>query len=837
MAQYLSIALPIPMRRLFTYLLPDGMNAERGMRVLVPFGKRSLTGIVVDPNAAALPDAKAIHEVLDDIPLMNTTMLEFTRWMSEYYLASWGETLHAAVPQGMSPESVITIKLLHVLDEQQLAIIARKGPKRAALLRLLQKHKGPVSVAHLQQQLRSDSISSQLEALEHAGLIEIQRTIKAQAQAKTQRVVQLSEELFSNASMLQQLLDTLDRKAPRQAEVLGSVYLAQRQSKRAVPVHEVLVKTQTTASVIKSLVTKSYLIESTEEVHRSFDRTDEDERLHDRDESTVELTDEQSHASSVIEQALDSAKAKTFLLHGVTGSGKTIVYMHAIRHARTLGKSALILVPEISLTPQLIDRFRSVFGTDIAVLHSRMSIGERFDEWRAIQRGDARIVLGVRSALFAPVQNLGLIIVDEEHEASYKQDSPAPRYNARDSAVMRGIMEGAIVVLGSATPSIESMYNARSAKYHLLSLSKRADNAQLPDIKIVDLVDARKRKQVVQSFSLEMIDAIVDRLAKKEGVILLQNRRGFAPRLECMDCGHVPTCRDCSVSLTYHKHLNQLRCHYCGYTETAVKSCQECGSAEMLEFGAGTQRIEEELNEILEKRGIKARIQRVDLDSTSRKGSLRKILASFRKEEIDILVGTKMLAKGLDFERVTFVGVVNADLQLYMSDFRASERNFQLLTQVAGRAGRSSTKRGEVLIQTMQPKHPAIVATKLAQYELFYSDELQQRLDAFYPPFSRFVVIELSGRDAQLVQQHAQHIVFALPRSSPSLRVLGPTKPDVDRIRGSYRRVIVLKSSKADDPGGQYMRQSLSAALQHYRDRHASSLIRVSVDVDSYSAL
>ncbi len=837
MPQYVHIALPIPARRLFTYIVPDGMTAQRGMRTLVPFGKRSLTGIIVELNCPALPDAKHIHELLDDQPLMSPNMLDFTKWMAEYYLASWGETLHAAIPQGMSPESVVTVRLLQTLEEQHLDFISRSAPKRAALLRVLQRHTGQLTVAFLQQQLKSDSITTQLEALEHAGFIEIQRGMKAQAQAKTLKAFMLSDELFLNPSAVQSLMDDLDHRAPKQAQLLGAVYVHQLRTKGPMASTEALAKAQATAASAKSLVEKGYLLESLVEVHRNADPTSADELLHTKDETTYALSEEQDHALKALNTALDAGKAKTFLLHGVTGSGKTLVYMHAIKHAQSLGKSALVLVPEISLTPQLVDRFRAVFGSTIAVLHSRMSIGERYDEWRSIQRGDAKIVLGVRSALFAPLSQIGLIIVDEEHEVSYKQESPAPRYNARDCAVMRGIVEGAVVLLGSATPSIESMYNARTAKYHLLEIRSRVDNAVLPTIEVIDIVDARKRKKMEGSFSSQMLDEICVRIEKKEGVILLQNRRGFSPRLECIDCGFIPKCRDCSVSLTYHKHLNMLRCHYCGYSESALKSCQVCGSAELSEVGAGTQRIEEELNAALIARNVTARIQRVDLDSTSRKGSLRKILLDFQKAEIDILVGTKMLAKGLDFERVTFVGVVNADLQLYLSDFRASERSFQLLTQVSGRAGRSADKRGEVLIQTAQPQHPAIVSTKLAQYDLFYNDELQQRREALYPPFTRFVVIELSGRDMHLVQDHAQHLVFALPRNSAALKVLGPTKPDVDRIRGSYRRVIILKSVKSEDPGGAYMRQSLQHALQHYRDRHASSAIRVSVDIDSYSSL
>ncbi|MFM8473958.1 MAG: primosomal protein N', partial [Candidatus Kapaibacterium sp.] len=598
MPHHVNIALPIPARRTFTYTVPEDIEVRCGMRALVPFGKRTLTGIIVETDAASLVEAKPVHEILDLVPVFDASMLDFTKWMSDYYLASWGETLHAALPHGMTPESVVSVTLTAPIDEERLREMERHAPKRAALVAALERHKGPIQVSTLQRTLKSDSVAAQLDALEHAGLVSIQREIHGRATAKTQRAVSLSTAIRSDHRQLRSLLDELDSRAPVQARIISVLSVHHLRSDEPMVVAELMTTAKAQASSLRMLIEKGICEEHVVEVRRRGDQPDQDSLAH-RDETALPLHPEQRHAVDAIGDALAAAQQKTFLLHGITGSGKTLVYMHALRRVRTLSKSALILVPEISLTPQLIDRFRMTFGDEIAVVHSRMSPGERYDTWRAIARGQVSIVLGVRSALFAPLLSCGLIIVDEEHESSYKQDSPSPRYHARDSAVMRGVLDHAVVILGSATPSMETMYNAQTGKYHLLELHQRSDNAVLPAVRLVDVRDARKRKMMSGAFSHELLSEIRRRIADKEGVLLLQNRRGYSPRLECGDCGHVPTCTQCSVSLTYHKNNNLLRCHYCGSTRPALKSCTECGSAEMAEVGVGTQRAEEELRALL----------------------------------------------------------------------------------------------------------------------------------------------------------------------------------------------------------------------------------------------
>ena len=468
-----------------------------------------------------------------------------------------------------------------------------------------------------------------------------------------------------------------------------------------------------------------------------------------------------------------------------------------------------------------------------------MTNHERYEHWRTIRNGNARIVIGARSALFAPFREgrLGLIIVDEEHESSYKQEAPAPRYNARDFAVVRGNIENIVTILGSATPSMESMFNAQHGKYHYLHISSRADGATLPELQLIDIREHRKSGTLHGSFSEEMLQAIIQRVIKNEGVILFHNRRGFARFQECPDCGHIPMCKHCSVSLTLHKHSGMLRCHYCGYAERSMHSCKICGGTDIKEPGTGTQKVEEELQDILFARGIKAVIERMDLDTTSKKGEHRRILTAFSKKEIGILIGTQMVAKGLDFPHVSMVGIIDADHQLFMPDFRSSERTFQLLTQVAGRAGRSGHLQGNVFLQTSHPEHQSILATMTGSYELFYNDELQSRKEALYPPYSRIVTIECAGPDEYAVHESATIISRLLPTKGQPFLLLGPSIPFIAKLKSQYRRVIVLKGNKNEDPSGEILRASMKKAMQVYADTHAKKTVKVTIDIDAYGSV
>jgi primosomal protein N' (replication factor Y) len=736
----------------------------------------------------------------------------------------------AALPAGMSPKTMLKISLVKELDNEEVERLSGQSQKRRMFLNYLLQHDEPVSLAFLKKRLKMPYLSDYLESLAENGIIRIDTGYTKTTKVKKQKGIILTPEYFGDENKLKDLLDELDKSKPKHSILISNVYLAQ--SKDIVPkISSLLKELKLSRSNVNTLTKKGVLEIIDIEVDRSL--TDED-LLAERDESKLQLTEEQQHCYNEIKHAIVNKEHKPILIHGVTGSGKTLIYIHAINHIIEQDKSVLLLVPEISLTPQLIDRFRNVFGNNIVALHSRMSDGERFDAWRLIRKGEKHIVIGARSAVFAPMQNLGLLIVDEEHEPSYKQDSPAPRYNARDTAVMRAKLEDIPIILGSATPSLESMHNAETGKYKLLEIKERADGAYLPEIILVDKTAASKSGQFSGSVSKHLIEEIEEKLKNKEGIIIFQNRRGFASFLECPDCGYIPECKNCSVSLTYHKKKNQLRCHYCGYTINAHRSCPACGYPELKEYGFGTQRIEDELSKILQSEGYNPVIQRVDLDSTGKKGSLRKIFTAFIAGEIDILVGTQMVAKGLDFERVTLVGVVNADLQMFLPDFRATERTFQLLTQVAGRSGRSGGKPGKVFIQTAHPRHLALRAVLDSSYDLFYKNELANRRELNYPPFVRFIVIEFSGKNEHTVEKKATQFLNLLPQNK-AYQIFGVTQPFVAKLQNRYRRMIIIKGYKTKDKNGNILRMNLKKAIADYAEKYGTSAVHVKIDVDAYS--
>ena len=829
-----KVVLPLPLDREFDYLA-ESHDSLIGKRVLVPFGRRTMTGYVVDESSAIQDsDLRNVIEIQDELPVFDQKMLDLMKWVAKYYMCSWGEALKAALPQGMSPKSVLKIKIIQRLTDPEVEQMKRRAPKRGALLEVLYNHDNEVSVGYLQKFLRAESISPQIEALEKLGIIECERKVEKSVKAKTSKGVRINEDLFNDEAELKEVFDELDKRAPKQSFTLSHLYVNRQNETPNIAFAELGKRFNISPTSIQSLIKKGYADEVTIEQDRSIDK--DSGSLASIDESRHVLTHEQQSAKDAVFAALDDDKFKAFLLHGVTGSGKTLVYIHIIKKVLDEGKTALLLVPEISLTPQLLDRFEQVFPGQIAAQHSRMSEGERYDAWRKIRSGKAKLVIGVRSSVFAPLENLGIIIADEEHEQSFKQSSPVPRYNGRDVAIYRAKSENIPIVLGSATPSIESMHNARSGRYELLEIRSRADGASLPKIRSIDMRDARKNSQLIGSYSKDLIEKINEKLIAKEGIILFLNKRGFSSYMECWDCGNIPKCRDCDVSLTYHKYNNTLRCHYCGYTEKAHKSCQVCGHEEMSVVGTGTQKIEEEATEIIKDLAADAVLERMDLDTASRKGAHRKILERFSSGATDILLGTQMVAKGLDFSRVTLVGVVNADQQLFLQDFRAQEKTFQLLTRVSGRAGRSKDKPGEVIIQTSHPESFAIQAAIAGDYNSFYKFEIEQRKAASYPPFTRFILIEISSRDQKMADEHSMYFVRKLGFGGKFYTVLGPTIPYISRIRTYYRRQIIIKNYKQFDPSGRRVRRAIRNAITDYRSEKSSSKVRITIDIDSYSA-
>ncbi len=738
---YVDVVLPLPLPTPFTYAMPDGADAAPGSRVLVPFGSRRLTGVVVG-RAGAVADVERIREiidVLDENPSFSEEMLELTRWMAEYYVCSWGEVIRAVLPAGTTSGDPSVKTEFHV---------------RFA------------------------------SAYRHAGAVD-----ELRAELPGSKQVAVIESLAGYAAE--------GMREPRQADLLA----------RAGASH----------STIRSLMERGIIERIDREVVRTAIHgggTAPDHAMHPG----------QMAALDRIAEAVDAERFQTYLLHGVTGSGKTEVYVEALKRTLDRGRTGIVLVPEIALTPQTVRRFGSHFGDRIAVFHSRMSPGERFDAWRLLRDGRFDVVIGARSAVLAPLSNVGLIVVDEEHEQSYKQQDPAPRYHARDVAVMRSHLDDAVCILGSATPSLESYYNARGGKYVLLEMPERVplpdgETASLPKVRILDL--RHKKSPDVLSEYLE--DAIRARFQKGEQVILLQNRRGYAPLLECSSCGWSPQCPDCSVTMTLHKSKRHLRCHYCGLTARIPQQCQSCTTGVLERLGAGTQRVEEELHE----RFPDACIVRMDLDTTTGKNAHDDLLQQFGDGRADILLGTQMVAKGLDFGNVTLVGVVNADTGLLLPDFRAEERTFQLLSQVAGRAGRAYLS-GEVVIQTRNPDRPIIRYARDHDFASFADAQLRDRHERGYPPFGKLAGIEFKGPRAGEVVELARRWTGALRRRVSGCDVLGPEEAFVSRVKKQYRYHTLVKCRRSRREAS--LQEVLRTTVEEMG--HPPRGCRVNIDVD-----
>jgi primosomal protein N' (replication factor Y) len=763
-------------------------------------------------------ELKDLVDVLDRKPAFTEEMLRLTRWISQYYVCSWGEVIKAALPSGIEHEGIRKI-----YPTGRRPDLPEGSELEQQVIAALHKD-GGATVTALQDRFSSSVTLAMLRRLEDEGRLRIEQDVEGpEVEAKTQLHVRFSETIRTDDDALDTLIEELP--GHKQKEVVRTLEEYIEQGTSAPSQADLLAAAEASHSTIKSLERRGLI----ERFEREVLRTPLGDRPADPDPpDDVTLMAAQREAVDTIVTSLDDSSGQTFLLHGITGSGKTEVYIRVLKRIVARGQSAIVLVPEIALTPQTVNRFRAHFPEEVGVLHSRMSAGERYDTWRQVRNGNYRIVIGPRSAVFAPVQDLGLVVVDEEHEGSYKQFDPAPRYHARDVAVMRAHMNDAACILGSATPSLESYLNAKHDKYQLLELPERVavgagDQAVLPDVQIVDLTLERRKHRLEGSLSEALREAIEQRLEREEQVMLLQNRRGYAPVMECKDCGWSPGCSDCAVSLTYHKARRQLRCHYCGVSRRAPSSCPSCDSSNLDLLGEGTQRIEEEIDALFPG----ARVQRMDRDTTSRKHAHRKILDRFSRGTIDILLGTQMIAKGLDFERVTLVGVVNADTGMLFPDFRSEERTFQLLTQVAGRAGRSHLP-GEVILQTRNPEHRAILCARTHDYETFVEAELAERRQFGYPPYGRLVGIEFRGSREKHVKQAASTWTSILRKKCSDGQVLGPEEAFVRRVKRQYRYQTLLRTSR---------RVSARAIQQWLRSTQeafgtASGDCRVVIDVD-----
>ncbi|WP_340199117.1 primosomal protein N' [Ascidiimonas sp. W6] len=786
MRYFIDVILPIPVENLFTYEINKAEAAflKTGMRVSVPFGKSKIyTALVykVHQTPPEIYEAKEIHQILDESPIVTQHQIAHWKWISAYYMCTLGEVFRAAVPSAflLESETIITRgenftdKSLDLKDDEWLVYEALQ-------------HQSILRIQEISDIIDRKNALPVLHRLMEKQVITLKEELYEQYKPKMVKYARLHESYQSDEA-LHLLLDELDR-APKQKKVILALFSMKAIDRKPITIKRLSSESGASAAIIKALQDKGILdVYSIRKDRISFDQKILSE--------SKELNEYQQTALAAINTSFEQKEVT--LLHGITSSGKTEVYVKLIEKIIASGKQVLYLLPEIALTTQLISRLKLYFADQISIYHSKYNVHERIEVWNNIlnKQKKARIIVGARSAIFLPFTDLGLIIIDEEHETSFRQHDPAPRYHARDSAIVLAAQHHAKTLLGSATPSIESYLNAKENKYGFAAIKRRYGNVLLPEMELVDLKEKRRKKQIKGHFSDRLIEEISIALSNKEQVILFQNRRGYAPIVECNICGHSPQCPNCDVSLTYHQFRKQLRCHYCGYHMAWQQQCRACGSNELDTKGFGTEQIANELDTLFPK----AKTARMDSDTTRGKYGYEKIISSFEEMETDILVGTQMLTKGLDFRNVSLVGVMNADQLLNYPDFRAFERSFQLIQQVAGRAGRTQ-KRGKVLIQTYNPFHQILQQASTNDYEGMYSDELNDRIQFKYPPFFRLIRITFRHKDFNKLNEGAAWFAKAM-RNNFGAYVLGPEQPAIGRIRNEYIKHITLKIPKKQPLG------------------------------------
>ncbi len=778
-----QVILPIPIQEKFTYEVPDDIQESVGLgtRVLVQFGrKKYYTGIVagLDQRQPLNYEVKKIMAVLDPHPALRYPQLKFWEWISDYYLCSVGEVMKAAIPTGLKLESESIVTLNPDFDSEDGIVLTERQSMIVAAL----QHSGKSSLAELEKSLGIKNVAYHVNSLLAAGVVRVDEKVVEKYRPKTVSKVRILCER-DNEIRLNEYFDMTSRSRQQQAVLLAyldlSKFTQRNETLKSVDKETLLKVSGVSQAVLKAVVDKGILEIYKEKINR-FD-IQNDGILND-----VSLSPEQNR---VVKEIRESYKDHAItLLHGVTGSGKTEIYCELIKEVLAQGSQVLYLVPEISLTTQLTDRLKNVFGSKLLIYHSKFSDSERVDIWnRLLHSSEPMVILGVRSSVFLPFSRLGLIVVDEEHEASYKQYDPAPRYNARDAATVLASMHGAKTLFGSATPSIETYWKASNGKYGLVTLKERYEGAQLPEVEVIDMKQMRKQKSVKGILSTPLRKMTRDALDAGWQAIMFQNRRGFAPVVVCQTCGWSPKCGNCDVSMVYHKGSQLLRCHYCGATQTLPNVCPACGENTLEKYGYGTERIAEEVQEEFPDR----KVSRMDLDTARNKQSYQELIEEFAEHRTDILVGTQMVSKGLDFEKVKIVGVLNADTLLNFPDFRSTERAFNMLEQVAGRAGRRQEP-GKVLIQTTKTDEKVLEHVVNHDYMSYYKEELENRMRYGYPPFTKIVNIFVRNKDAATCDAAAVVLTMALKKVFGN-RVLGPEKPFVSRVNTWYLQQIMLK--------------------------------------------
>jgi primosomal protein N' (replication factor Y) len=819
--RFAELLLPVPIPKLFTYRVPHAWNDHVliGQRAIVQFGDRKIvTGIILALHNQAPKEyeAKYILDLLDNFPAVNDIQVKLFQWMADYYLCTLGEVMNAALPSGLklSSESIVQLHPAFNPEESNHSF----SEKELILLKRLQHESlGYSDIAKL---LGTKHLYTILKSLTGKEAIILFEEIREKYRPKTEKKVRLTPD-YNTSEALENLFSTIANK-PKQEDVILK-YLQHvpvihhpEANKQGIAKKKLITEDISESSL--STLIKNKVFEEFEVVVPRFDSEDK------TDPPIILLSEEQDRAQAAIFKSFETQGVA--LLHGITGSGKTEIYINLIKKALDSNTQVLYLLPEIALTTQIVQRLKKVFGSSMGIYHSKFSDAERVEVWNGVLQGKFNFIVGVRSSIFLPFDNLGLIIVDEEHDSSYKQQDPAPRYNARDVAMVMAQLHHAKVLLGSATPSIESYYQAQQGKYGLVELNKRFGDAQLPQVVLADMGRERKQKTIKGEFSGLLLKKIDETLKQKEQVIIFQNRRGYSPMVNCEDCGWVPKCVNCAVSLTYHQFRNALVCHYCGYKESLPQLCPTCTSTRIKTVGYGTEKLEEELSLHF----ADAHVQRMDLDTTRSKTGYETIIDQFERGETNILVGTQMVTKGLDFDRVSLVGIFNADRMIHFPDFRSYERAFQLITQVSGRAGRRD-KPGLVVIQTSGPDHPLLQTILRHNYKEFFAAQLADRQQHNYPPFTRLIEITIKHTDKKTCKTAADTLADQLRDNLSFIPILGPGEPAISKIRNQYLMNILLKI-----PRGKYdlaaIKKSITAFTTQLTTEKQFRSVRIMVDVD-----
>ena len=811
---FIEVVIPLSLPKTFTYKVSEAeyFFIKKGMRIAVPFGKNKIyTALVIDlhQNAPTLYEAKEIHQILDEKPIVNEFQINHWFWIASYYMCNIGDVYRSALPSALvlESETIISQRKETFVDDNSLT------DEEYLIFEALQQQSS-LKVQNIIDILNKKTVLPVIQKLIDKNIISLDEEIQEEYKPKLIRYIRLHENYLAESNLIA-LLDSL--KSEKRKNIVLHYFQLQAQEKKPISVKQLTQISNSSTAIVKGLIDKQIF----EEYFVQEDRVNFEKN---KENNNLSLSEAQQIAFDEIEKSF--LEKEVCLLHGVTSSGKTEIYTKLIEKYLDKEKQVLYLLPEIALTTQLVSRLTKHFGNKVAVFHSKYSNNERIEVWNQVLNASekAQVVIGARSALFLPFSNLGLIIVDEEHEQTFKQQDPAPRYHARDAAIVLANAHQAKVLLGSATPSIETYYNVQSAKFGLVSLKERFGNVPMPEIKLVDLKDSYFRKKMKGHFSLTLIEEITEAFSNGEQVILFQNRRGFSPVLECMTCGHVPQCPQCDVSLTFHKYKNQMRCHYCGYTMSKPTNCHVCSSVDLETKGFGTEQIELELAELFPTKNIK----RMDQDTTKGKYSFDKIIDGFKNREIDVLVGTQMLAKGLDFDNVSLVGIMNADNMLYHPDFRAFERSYQMMTQVSGRSGRGE-KRGKVVIQTYNPLHNIIQQVTNNDYQGMYKEQLYDRKIYNYPPFFRLVRLTLKHREFDKLKEGSTWLYQVLQQNL-STPVLGPEEPAIGRIRNEYIRTIMVKIP--NETSLQSTKKTIRKVLNSFDLVSQYRTIKVTVNVD-----